>query len=56
MGLNLMVMMGSERYVRVMGERPAKSKGQGLERNRTQGEPRSSFRAVLAHPFGAHPD
>jgi hypothetical protein len=54
--LNLMVMMGSERYLCVMGERPAKSKGQGLECNRTQGEPRSSFRAVLAHPFGARPD
>jgi parafibromin len=36
--IELMMVVESERHLRVMGERPTKSKSQRLERYRTQGE------------------
>jgi len=43
-----MVMVESERYLRVMGERPTKSKSQRLERHRTQGELNVEFSRLFS--------
>jgi hypothetical protein len=52
-----MTVLESKRHLRVLGERPTKSKSQRLERHGTQGELKCRvFKALLIHSFDARPD